>query len=80
MPVPDTGMGMDAGTESMDESGAPQLSGDTAAAETDRARIEQRAYEIYMARGGEAGRELDDWLSAERELNGGRESGGDEDR
>ena len=61
--------------ESRGESGAPQFSGDTTAAETDRARIEQRAYELYVARGGEAGRELDDWLSAERELNGGRESG-----
>jgi hypothetical protein len=27
-----------------------------------------RAYEIYMARGGEHGNDLDDWLQAEREL------------
>jgi hypothetical protein len=26
------------------------------------------AYEIYLARGGQAGKELDDWLQAEREL------------
>ncbi len=29
-----------------------------------------RAYELYIARGGGEGRELDDWLSAERELTG----------
>ena len=28
------------------------------------------AYEIYLARGGQAGKELDDWLQAERELAG----------
>ena len=31
-------------------------------------QIRQRAQEIYQARGGAAGRELDDWLQAEREL------------
>jgi Protein of unknown function (DUF2934) len=30
--------------------------------------IELRAYEIYVKRGGENGRELDDWLTAEKEL------------
>lgn len=29
--------------------------------------IRQRAFEIYLARGGESGHELDDWLRAERE-------------
>ncbi len=33
-----------------------------------REQIERRAYEIYLARGGEPGRELEDWLQAEREL------------
>jgi len=33
-----------------------------------------RAYEIYMARGGAHGNDLDDWLQAEREL-GEKESG-----
>lgn len=28
-----------------------------------------RAYEIYQERGNEPGRDLDDWLQAERELN-----------
>jgi DUF2934 family protein len=30
--------------------------------------IRRRAYEIYLARGKQPGRELDDWLQAEREL------------
>jgi Protein of unknown function (DUF2934) len=31
-------------------------------------QISQRAYEIYLARGCEDGRDLSDWLEAEREL------------
>jgi Protein of unknown function (DUF2934) len=30
--------------------------------------LAQRAYELYQARGGEAGHELEDWLQAEREI------------
>ena len=30
--------------------------------------IAQRAYEIFQARGGEPGHDLDDWLQAESEL------------
>lgn len=30
--------------------------------------IAVRAYEIYISRGAEHGRDLDDWLQAEREL------------
>ena len=30
--------------------------------------IERRAYEIYLERGEQPGRDLDDWLQAEREL------------
>ncbi len=30
--------------------------------------IAQRAYEIFRARGGEPGHDLDDWLEAESEL------------
>jgi hypothetical protein len=33
--------------------------------------IRRRAYEIYLERGEQSGRELDDWLQAERELEGG---------
>ena len=42
---------------------------DTTAATMDRDRIAQRAYELYLARGCAEGRELDDWLCAEQELN-----------
>jgi DUF2934 family protein len=33
-----------------------------------------RAYEIYQARSGSPGTDLDDWLQAERELNRGEKS------
>jgi hypothetical protein len=31
-------------------------------------KIQRRAYEIYLERGAEPGRELEDWLQAEREF------------
>jgi len=31
-------------------------------------KIRLRAYELYLERGQEPGRELDDWLQAEREI------------
>lgn len=31
-------------------------------------QIEQRAFEIYLERGGEDGQALEDWLTAEEEL------------
>ncbi len=30
--------------------------------------IRNRAYEIYLQRGGQSGHEMEDWLQAEREL------------
>ena len=39
-----------------------------AAGERSQDRIAARAYELYLARGGEDGRDWDDWLAAEREL------------
>ncbi len=48
--------------------GAPQNGGDTTSATIDRDRCAQRAYELYLARGGQDGRDLEDWLTAEREL------------
>jgi hypothetical protein len=33
--------------------------------------ISRRAYEIYLERGQQPGRDLDDWLQAERELERG---------
>ena len=50
------------------ENGAPKNAGDTTAATIDRDECAQRAYELYVARGGEDGRDLEDWLTAEREL------------
>ena len=48
--------------------GAPQNAGDTTVAALDRDRVAQRAYELYLARGGVDGMDMDDWLAAEREL------------
>jgi hypothetical protein len=56
---------------------APQFAGDTTAGETDRDRVARRAYELYLARGAEDGRDMDDWLVAERELTGPRGSSGE---
>ena len=33
-------------------------------------RISRRAHELYEARGGTHGRDLEDWLQAEREVDG----------
>jgi Protein of unknown function (DUF2934) len=56
----------------------PPSSDPTAASETvrhsganGRDRIAMRAYELYLARGGADGGDFDDWLAAEREINGG---------
>jgi hypothetical protein len=38
------------------------------AASPSRDEIERRAHEIYVARGQTGGREMEDWLQAEREL------------
>jgi hypothetical protein len=35
---------------------------------THEEEIRNRAYEIYLQRGGQPGYELEDWLQAEREL------------
>ena len=48
--------------------GAPQSSGDTTAADVDRERVAERAYELYLERGGGDGLAMEDWLAAEREL------------
>ena len=37
-------------------------------ASRDEIEIRQRAYERFCERGGEHGRDLEDWLEAEREL------------
>ena len=40
------------------------------------ARISQRAHEIYDARGGQDGKDLDDWLQAERDIDAEIEAAG----
>ena len=47
---------------------APRGAGDTTGAAVDRERIASRAYELYVNRGRQEGRALDDWLEAEQEL------------
>ena len=39
---------------------------------TTREQIAKRAYELFVARGGEHGHDQEDWLQAERELSLGR--------
>ena len=42
--------------------------GETDLQERRLARIAERAFEIYQARGSESGQDLADWLQAEREI------------
>ena len=42
----------------------------TILAQPTKAEVARRAHEIYVARGGSHGCDLDDWLRAERELKG----------
>lgn len=46
----------------------PMPAGDGVNFEPSEETIRFRAYELFLARGGEHGRHLDDWLAAEREL------------
>ena len=48
----------------------PRSVGDTTVSEADRDRIAARAYELYLARGGSHGMDMEDWLTAEREVRG----------
>jgi hypothetical protein len=41
----------------------------------DPEQIARRAYELYLARGGEHGRSEEDWFTAERELSVGSRPG-----
>jgi hypothetical protein len=53
----------------MSGSAEPASTGSTGASDAQaRERIAARAYELYLQRGGGPGRETDDWLEAEREL------------
>ena len=59
--------------ESDATNGAPQSAGDTTVANADRDRVAERAYQLYLSRGGADGQALDDWLQAERELSTDRD-------
>lgn len=52
------------------ENDAPPVRGHSVVANGDRDRVAQRAYELYLARGGADGRDMDDWLIAEMEIRG----------
>jgi hypothetical protein len=39
--------------------------------ELSKQEIAQRAYELYVQRGGEPGKDVEDWVRAEKELNSG---------
>ncbi len=44
---------------------SPEIAGE---APFDSERVAQRAYELYLSRGGGDGQDLEDWLIAEREM------------
>ena len=46
------------------------ISGRTAAEADREEQVRLRAYELYVARGGEDGHDLEDWLEAEAEIYG----------
>ena len=49
---------------------SPRSEPQTAEGHPTREEIELRAHQIYVERGGAHGREVEDWLQAERELLG----------
>lgn len=51
--------------EAAGESTAPGPNGSAPVTDADVAR---RAYDLYLARGGEPGHDVEDWLQAERDL------------
>jgi hypothetical protein len=46
----------------------PRVQAENTAPELDRDRVAQRAYELYLSRGGADGRDQDDWFVAEQEV------------
>lgn len=63
-------------TEPANDQGGPLIEPDEAVDEVQRAAredlIRREAYRRYQERGGEAGSAVDDWLEAEREVDGQR--------
>ena len=62
------------GDEERDEAradGAPMTGAATPGGTPDMEdQVRRRAYELYVARGGQPGREFDDWYAAEQEVRG----------
>ena len=56
----------DTGAESM-----VSVVAETSAVESPYEAIAHRAYERFLARGGERGHDVEDWLQAEQEMRGG---------
>lgn len=54
---------------------SPDRGAEGGASDTSHDEVRRRAYERYMARGGEGGSDMDDWLAAEREVRGARAGG-----
>jgi hypothetical protein len=50
------------------------FSPETPVAENGRDRVAERAYELYQQRGGTDGGDMEDWLTAEREVGSNRDS------
>ena len=69
----DLNQGMDTGTHSSTHLGVkwgPSYRGRTEIEQAfpTKKQIEARAYELYLQRGGEDSHDVEDWLSAEKEL------------
>ncbi len=62
MPTGVTSKRRTAAKRNLESSGASVLSA--------QEQIARRAYEMFLNRGGDHGHDLEDWLKAERELNG----------
>jgi len=71
--ISEQGMGQQ-GMNQPPEQSEPRFAGDTSSSDSERERVAQRAYELYLARGGGDGQAMEDWLSAERELIEGNEN------
>jgi hypothetical protein len=67
------GMGQQGMNQPPDQS-EPRFVSGTSSRDSERERVAQRAYELYLARGGGDGQAMEDWLSAERELIEGNEN------
>jgi BRCT domain type II-containing protein len=58
------------GNESTSPHATPTQAAETPESSARDEDIRRRAYKIYLARGEQPSRDLDDWLAAERELEG----------